>query len=196
MLRELADHPLRDDVAFTDAMLDVLATDYVIDARRVYATGFSNGGQFALRLAMDRSNRFAAVASSGALTDMDGSPADLPISALVSIGSLDDRYTQPLGLDELPMDESIMTRYLSRGDGLPALLTTLQLEDVYEYQSGTVVARDYAQFTFSTSTVGAENELVLVVLGGMYHVYPNGTNYPLVASNALWVFFSQYSLPE
>ena len=55
-----------DDVGFTQAMLDKLKQDYRIDARRVYATGLSRGGFFALRLAAELPQQFAAVASVGA----------------------------------------------------------------------------------------------------------------------------------
>ena len=55
-----------DDVGFTQAMLDKLKQHYRIDARRVYATGLSRGGFFALRLAAELPQQFAAVASVGA----------------------------------------------------------------------------------------------------------------------------------
>jgi polyhydroxybutyrate depolymerase len=55
-----------DDVGFTQAMLDKLKQDYRIDSRRVYATGLSRGGFFALRLAAELPQHFAAVASVGA----------------------------------------------------------------------------------------------------------------------------------
>lgn len=54
-----------DDVGFTEALLDKLKKDYRVDASRVYATGLSRGGFFALRLAADLPHRFAAVASVG-----------------------------------------------------------------------------------------------------------------------------------
>lgn len=51
-----------DDVGFTGAMLDALAATFCIDARRVYATGLSNGGFMAHRLACELSTRITAVA--------------------------------------------------------------------------------------------------------------------------------------
>jgi polyhydroxybutyrate depolymerase len=51
------------DVAFTAALLDALAIEYKVDARRVYASGISNGGMMVQRLACELSNRIAAVAS-------------------------------------------------------------------------------------------------------------------------------------
>ena len=55
-----------DDVGFTQAMLSKLKQDYRIDDKRVYATGLSRGGFFALRLAAELPQQFAAVASVGA----------------------------------------------------------------------------------------------------------------------------------
>jgi len=54
-------HPLHsDDVGFVRQLLAALERDYRIDPRRVYATGLSRGGFFALRLAADPPERFAA----------------------------------------------------------------------------------------------------------------------------------------
>ena len=57
-----------DDVGFTQALLAKLKQDYRIDSSRVYATGLSRGGFFALRLAADLPEVFAAVASVGGPT--------------------------------------------------------------------------------------------------------------------------------
>ena len=50
-----------DDVAFVRALLDELSESLAIDAQRVYATGFSNGGALTFRLGMELSDRFAAI---------------------------------------------------------------------------------------------------------------------------------------
>ncbi|MCC7642374.1 MULTISPECIES: PHB depolymerase family esterase [unclassified Janthinobacterium] len=55
-----------DDVGFTQAMLSKLRQDYRIDDKRIYATGLSRGGFFALRLAAELPQQFAAIASVGA----------------------------------------------------------------------------------------------------------------------------------
>jgi len=49
-----------DDVAFVLSLLEALHREYQIDAKRVYATGASNGGFFSHRLAIDASDKFAA----------------------------------------------------------------------------------------------------------------------------------------
>jgi polyhydroxybutyrate depolymerase len=54
-----------DDVGFIAKLIDRLHTDFNIDRKRVYATGISNGGFMSLRLAVELSDRIAAV---GAVT--------------------------------------------------------------------------------------------------------------------------------
>ncbi|HKA05603.1 MAG TPA: PHB depolymerase family esterase [Gemmataceae bacterium] len=49
-----------DDVGFLSTLLDRLAE--LLDPRRVYVTGFSNGAGMAFRLAAERADRFAAIA--------------------------------------------------------------------------------------------------------------------------------------
>ena len=51
-----------DDFGFVDAMLDVLEATYAIDTSRVYATGFSNGGDFTYTLACFLSDRITGIA--------------------------------------------------------------------------------------------------------------------------------------
>jgi polyhydroxybutyrate depolymerase len=51
-----------DDVAFARAVLADVATVVLIDQRRIFATGFSNGGKLVYRLACQLSDRVAAVA--------------------------------------------------------------------------------------------------------------------------------------
>lgn len=54
-----------DDIGFTEALLAKLRQDYRVDDGRVYATGLSRGGFFALRIAAELPHLFAAVASVG-----------------------------------------------------------------------------------------------------------------------------------
>lgn len=51
-----------DDIAFVNALLQKLETEYPIDSKRIYATGLSNGAIFCHFLAAQPENRFAAIA--------------------------------------------------------------------------------------------------------------------------------------
>src|SRR4051812_5775513 len=51
-----------DDVAFVRALVDEVARRYPVDRKRVYATGFSNGGMLTYRLGCELGDVFAAIA--------------------------------------------------------------------------------------------------------------------------------------
>jgi polyhydroxybutyrate depolymerase len=55
------------DLKFFDALLSRLKQDYRVDAKRIYATGHSNGGGFTYLLWLSRGDLFAAVAPSSAV---------------------------------------------------------------------------------------------------------------------------------
>jgi polyhydroxybutyrate depolymerase len=55
-----------DDIGYTEALLAKIKQDYRVDSQRVYAAGLSRGGFFALRIAAELPQFFAAVASVGA----------------------------------------------------------------------------------------------------------------------------------
>jgi polyhydroxybutyrate depolymerase len=54
-----------DDIDYIKAMVDLVKEKYEIDTKRIYVTGFSNGGFFSQRLVCDMPNTFAAVATVG-----------------------------------------------------------------------------------------------------------------------------------
>jgi polyhydroxybutyrate depolymerase len=51
-----------DDVKFVKELVQKLESDYCIDPKRVYSTGYSNGGFLSYRLACEMSDTFAAIA--------------------------------------------------------------------------------------------------------------------------------------
>lgn len=77
------------DVALTDAALDALQRHYLIDRRRVFAVGHSNGARFVGILWALRSNRLAAVAFSAGQADTLIQSAE-PRSAFMGMGMQDD----------------------------------------------------------------------------------------------------------
>jgi polyhydroxybutyrate depolymerase len=78
-----------DDVRFIERLLDRLEADYPIDTHRVYATGISNGGMMAYRLACEAADRFAAIAPVSATLAVSGCRPSQPV-ALLHIHGLQD----------------------------------------------------------------------------------------------------------
>ncbi|MEZ4225542.1 MAG: PHB depolymerase family esterase [Polyangiaceae bacterium] len=70
-----------DDVRFARDLLDALEERYCIDPRRVFATGMSNGGFFAHRLACELSDRIAAIAPVAGVLGMNSCapPRSVPV---------------------------------------------------------------------------------------------------------------------
>lgn len=77
-----------DDIGFVVSLVDRLVETEGVDATRVYATGISNGGQLAYRLATEHADRFAAIAPVAASMVNDGRPA-LPMSVVHVHGTRD-----------------------------------------------------------------------------------------------------------
>jgi len=82
-----------DDVGFFRAVVEKFAAEHGADRSRVFATGISNGGQMALRLALEAPELVRAVApvaaSLPAERNMDCKPAGRPVSVLIMNGSAD-----------------------------------------------------------------------------------------------------------
>lgn len=76
-----ASHP---DVRFVDALIERLSSQYLIDPRRIYAVGMSNGASFALLLAGRSTHRMAAVAAhSGIAPDNMHASRTVPVMLIV-----------------------------------------------------------------------------------------------------------------
>lgn len=52
-----------DDVAYINAMIDDISSQYTVDPKRIFVVGHSNGAFMSHRLACDLSNRIAAIAT-------------------------------------------------------------------------------------------------------------------------------------
>lgn len=77
-----------DDVAFFHALLDKLQSQYAIDAKRIYATGISNGGMMSYRLACEMSETFAAISPVEGSQD-NACPPVQPVSVIIFHGTAD-----------------------------------------------------------------------------------------------------------
>jgi poly(3-hydroxybutyrate) depolymerase len=85
--------PTVDDSAYLRGLIEELARQYVVDRKRIYVTGHSNGGFMAYRMACDHADLIAGIASLAGMTFLDSNtprpsqptrlcrmPAELPWS--------------------------------------------------------------------------------------------------------------------
>lgn len=80
-----------DDVAYLDALIDAVEAEWAVDPRRIYLIGHSNGGFMSYRMAYERSERIAAIASlaGASRAGMPEAPA-APVNILQIHGTADE----------------------------------------------------------------------------------------------------------
>ena len=183
-----------DDVGFTEALIDELATLYTIDLDRVYATGMSNGGFMSFLLACQLSEKIAAVASvTGSMTQdtFDDCNAQLPTPVLQIHGTEDDVVSYNENNLSLPIPDVIS--YWVDHNNCETTPTTTTLPDV-DVSDGSII--EYS--VYEDGVNGITTEHMKVIGGG--HTWPGsilnsaGTNQDIDASMEIWLFFSRYDI--
>lgn len=177
----------KDDVKFVRMMVDTITKTLSIDRTRIYASGFSNGGVFTSKLAVEASDIFAAITTSAGPM-MDSGSAKRMIPTIFSLGTLDDRFCSAFGVAEIPFNDSAVVMFRGFNN---RFLKIFNLSNDYTKDSVGLVLR----YRFNTLAVAAAWEFNFVLFDGMTHGFPNGVNYPLVAADLFWPFFQQYTLP-
>lgn len=187
-----------DDVGYVRALLDDVMARQPIDPTRVYVAGFSNGAALALRVAVDLSERIAAVAAvAGHLWRRDVSPAR-PVSLLYMIGELDPIVPPSGGVVHSPWGKEHV---------LPPVRETI---DTWVGWNG--CPRE-PQIVPSPAGVRSErygpcrggSEVLFHTVAGMGHVWPGGV--PVLAdriagpsrnvldgTDEMWRFFAHFAL--
>ena len=182
---------LKDDFHFVNAMIDSLKGRFPVNARRMYATGFSNGASFTSKLAVQMSQTFAAVAMCGGLLDdKDSTQPVRNMPAWFVLGTRDDKWLQNVtAFTEFPFNDTTLM-YLSR-----TINRFLTCENLTPQFTKTEQGR-YLNYLFKTpASPEPSYEFHFTLVDDMYHVYPDGSAGLIVAANIFWPFFNQYQLP-
>jgi polyhydroxybutyrate depolymerase len=189
-----------DDVEFVRSLLGRLADEVNIDGGRVYATGMSNGGMMAYRLASEMAETFAAVAPVAGTIATETCQPSRPVSVIHFHGS-DDEFL-PLaggvgrrsvtGTHHNSVEHSIRSWVVANGCPPEPLITTLENCD----EDGTRTVRS----VYGPGRDGAE--VVLYLTHGAGHVWPGRpprphylgkTTYNISANDLIWDFFRRHA---
>ncbi len=175
-----------DDVAFTRALVARIEADACIDKKRVFATGLSNGGHMAYRLACEMADTFGAVASvAGVLsvTESACNPAR-PIPVLHFHGDAD-----PI----VPYDAG--PTY-----GAPASMNAFKKKYGCANASGTQAFQNGDATCIAYDGCSADLQLCTIAGGG--HTWPGGNPIPfgktskdVDATQRMLQFFAAHPLP-
>jgi len=188
---------IKDDIPFFKEMIQLCKESFAIDEKRIYVSGFSNGGGFVKsRLIPEMSDTFAAFSSSGNI----GIPIFIPIEGdrippfHILSGTRDDRTIAAFELmSELPVQAIDLFAIHSAWEWTENLLDMLSLDSSY---SEMPMPPKYNQISFSNTLDNGSQGLVYVVVNGLQHRYPNGNNNPqnVRAVELIWPWFMQYTL--
>jgi polyhydroxybutyrate depolymerase len=181
-----------DDVAFVRAVVATVEQEAPVDPGRVYATGISNGGIMAYRLACD-TDLFAAIGPDSA-TLLGGCPAPKPVSVLHIHGTADTRIPYGGGegqgfahIDGPPVEQVVATWRGVDGCGPPA-------------------ATRSAVLTTTTAQCPGGRTVELIAVTGAGHQWPGSQGHPveekalgldppstaLNATETFWTFFAAH----
>jgi polyhydroxybutyrate depolymerase len=197
-----------DDVAFLTELVDVIAAEYPVDRTRVYATGFSNGGFMAERIACEAPAPFAAFATVaaagfGGMLNVCLEPETAPAPILLIHGTAD---------DNIPWDGMSVTR------GDRTVYITYPIPDTVGYWAGFNGCQPEAETTdvprshlspgtsvrILTIDCPPNASVVLYIVEGGGHNWPNPTHQPypgsglinrdIDAAEEIWSFFDAHTL--
>lgn len=187
-----------DDVAYTRVLLDDLAKVVRVDAKRVYATGMSNGAIMAYRLASELSDRIAAIAPVAGPMGMEKCAPKRPVPVIHFHGS-DDRFAPFMGGKGKGISG---TDFYSVGHSIRAWVQANGCKEASAVETLPDRARDGTKVlkkTYGGGKGGAE--VVLVVIEGGGHTWPGrepllrylGKSTRNVSANDLmWEFFRKH----
>ena len=191
-----------DDVGFVGALLDDLRGVARVDAKRVYATGMSNGSIMAYRLASEMSDRIAAIAPvSGPMGTAACNPKR-PVSVMHFHGS-DDRFA--------PFQGGKGTKSVSQTDFYSvdySIHAWVKANDCPEKpKTEKLPSKAGDDTTVEKKTYGPgkeESEVILVTINGGGHTWPGrqpllagyfGKSSKSISANELmWEFFKRHPM--
>lgn len=196
------DQQLYDDVKFVQTIVELLKQHYAVDETRFYVTGFSNGSQFAGRLAVQMSDVFAAFtlcssarpfnAEQAALTNVYTNAPFQPRPVLQIIGEVDPKLTYAAGVEAFSLDESAAAPGSWTKEAIiNPWLGLFGLPDQYQYTR----TAQASIFTFNGQTAAgliASPEYRFAIIKGMKHLYPNGDNFSFDVADYFWPFMRQH----
>jgi polyhydroxybutyrate depolymerase len=179
----------KDDVKFVRRMVDSIKTKFVINSSKIFAAGFSNGCSFSHKLAVQASDIFSACAGSGSiLFPSDSIIPQRSIPFWNIVGTLDERFILEYGVSQLPFNDSIflyLNSYINR------MTKCLNLRNEYSKVSNQISNT----YIYSKPNTGiTPNRFQFTLVKDLNHIYPNGVNYPVSATNLFWDFFNQSAL--
>lgn len=188
---------IKDDVPFLRGLIDLCKNTFSIDGRRVYISGFSNGGGFVKSEVVPRMGDVIAAANA---TGGVGIPIISPIEGDRNMpvfnisGTKDDRIWEAIGEPkELPIQAEEIEAHDFLWSSLKNMCTMMGVDTTYREQPH---IPEYNLMIFDKTLDPQASEYIFMMVKELEHRYPNGGNNPrgVIAVDVLWPWFQQFSL--
>lgn len=185
-----------DDIGFISTLIDVISSEYNINAARVYSTGMSNGGYMSYSLACQLSERITAVASvTGSMTivQQNNCTPSRAVPVMQIHGTNDPTVPYVGNATSLHID-TLVKRWANR-NGCNATPNLTPVPDVVTTDGSTA-----DRFDYDNCNDGAEVAFYKVY--DATHTWPGApinlgvTNMDFSASLEIWKFFSKFQHPS
>ena len=183
-----------DDTAFLRAMVEAISRTHSIDPRRVYATGMSNGGMMAYRLACEAADLFAAVAPVAGALNLEPCEPSERVSVLAIHGTADQHVLFEGGAPAITVDSH------SRVDhSVHHAVTFWAARNGCALQATQTHAGSVIHDVYPGCEAGSAVELIAIEGGG--HAWPGAVKFSpqgdepsqaVNASEAIWAFFEAH----
>ena len=182
-----------DDVLFINALIDSIATDYQIDQSRIYACGYSHGGEFTLSLGCRLNSRIAAigvVARTMQTYTYNNCTLSHPTGIITILGTNDD-ISNYNGVfwegTQLYLSAAEMHGFWAEQNNCNTTATVSNVPNVNTADGSTV-----ERYAWSTNAGCTYVEELKVIGGG--HDWPGSFgNMDISATQEIWQFVSRYS---
>jgi polyhydroxybutyrate depolymerase len=183
-----------DDIKFLRQVITEMKNRFNVDSKRIYLAGFSNGGAMAARCSVEMSDVLAAVVESAGSFARDTvivPQGKIPVT--FQLGNVDSKWLVE-GIEEYPLDSlELMLNNFSSFQKITNTHTNIfDLEKEFTISGTSGVA---AVATFKSNTPTPPREFQFILIEGLGHNYPNGTNHPIKGAVLNWQWMKQYSLP-
>ena len=183
-----------DDVPFVEAMIDAIASEYMVDNNRIYVCGYSLGGEFTYELACSLNNRIAAagaVARTMQGETFNNCAPQHPTGVLTILGT-SDAISDYNGITfngiQYYMSAAETHQYWATANNCAANPTMTTIPNTNASDGSTV-----ERYTWADASGCAYVEHLKVINGG--HDWPGSFgNMDIDASQEIWSFVSRYNL--
>lgn len=189
-----------DDVQFTRDLLALITKDWCIDPKRIYATGFSNGGFLSHRLACEMADVFAAVAPVSGVLGVDAKECNpsRPMPIIDFHGTSDPIVPYNGGTPIVPIDLGPILAFRSVADSM----SIWRQKDGCLGQ-GTIIYQKGDATCTSWGSCSAGVEVVHCKIDDGGHTWPGGVPIPFVgktstdisATESMYNFFTAHPMP-